>query len=319
MYRPARVAAVRPSLDLQKLNSIFCTPRLPGCGYQLMSNCKYCGRSAGFLRHVHAECENKHEQGKRSIFACISTAIVDPLTGLTSAALTNKIGEIAEQSFIPETERRELSIRAWCDTVDTSLHDNILDDAVEKRLMELKDRLELSQEELNGTGGVVSGAYSRVIKSAVVRDVLNGVIPQRMNITGHIPINFQKGEKIVWLFNDVSFLEDRSRREYVGRSQGVSIRVMKGVYYRTGSFAGQPITYNERVHIDTGSVAVTDKNFYFVGSSKSMRIPYKKIVSFQPFTDGVGITRDLASAKLQIFVTGDGWFTYNLVANLAQL
>jgi len=36
-----------------------------------------------------------------------------------------------------------------------------------------------------------------------------------------------------------------------------------------------------------------------------------------PYSDGIGIHRDAASAKPQIFVTGDGWFTYNLVVNLA--
>ncbi len=284
-----------------------------------MADCKYCGQPAGFLRHVHKECEGKHEDGQKAIIASISSAITDPLTGLAGTSLTGKISEIAEQCFIPSAERRQLAIRAWRDAVNNSLHDNILDEATENRLMELKNRLELSQEELDGAGAITSGAYTRVIKSGVIRDLLNGVIPQRINVAGDIPINFQKGERIVWVFNGVSYLEDRTRRQYVGRSQGVSIRVMKGVYYRTGSFAGQPITYSERVHLDTGSVAVTDKNFYFIGTSKSMRIPYKKIVSFQPFTDGVGITRDLVSAKLQTFVTGDGWFTYNLVSNLAQL
>lgn len=31
------------------------------------------------------------------------------------------------------------------------------------------------------------------------------------------------------------------------------------------------------------------------------------------------LMRDAASAKPQIFITGDGWFTYNLVTNLAQI
>jgi hypothetical protein len=56
---------------------------------------------------------------------------------------------------------------------------------------------------------------------------------------------------------------------------------------------------------------VTDKNIYFTGPRKSLRLPYRKIVSFEPFSDGVGVMRDAATAKPQIFVTGDGWFTYN--------
>jgi len=48
------------------------------------------------------------------------------------------------------------------------------------------------------------------------------------------------------------------------------------------------------------------------------RIPYAKIVSFTPFSDGIGLHRDAVTAKPQFFVTGDDWFTYNAVVNLAK-
>jgi hypothetical protein len=94
---------------------------------------------------------------------------------------------------------------------------------------------------------------------------------------------------------------------------------MKGVYYRVGAFSGRSVEHTERVHIDTGIVIITSKNIYFVGPRKSVRLPYAKIVSFEPFSDAIGVMRDATPAKPQIFVTGDGWFTYNLVTNLARL
>ena len=42
-------------------------------------------------------------------------------------------------------------------------------------------------------------------------------------------------------------------------------------------------------------------------------------MSFDPYDDGFGIMRDAQTAKLQTFRTGDGWFPYNLVTNLAQM
>ena len=36
-------------------------------------------------------------------------------------------------------------------------------------------------------------------------------------------------------------------------------------------------------------------------------------------TDGVGIRRDAATAKPQFFITGDGWFTYNLLVNVGNV
>jgi hypothetical protein len=115
------------------------------------------------------------------------------------------------------------------------------------------------------------------------------------------------------------YLEEKARRLYVGRSRGVSVRVMKGVYYHTAGFKGYPVDRTERLHVDTGSVAITTKHIYFSGPRRAFRVPFAKIVSFEPFSNGLGFIRDSASAKPQILVTHDGWFTYNLVTNLARL
>jgi hypothetical protein len=58
---------------------------------------------------------------------------------------------------------------------------------------------------------------------------------------------------------------------------------------------------------------------YFSGASKSFRIRHDKIVSIEPYSDGVGIQRDAQTARPQVFVTGDGWFTYNLLMNVSNL
>ena len=147
---------------------------------------------------------------------------------------------------------------------------------------------------------------------------MNGVIPKRMRFYRSPRLNFQKNEQVVWTFEGIDYLEDRTRRQYIGASSGVSIRVMKGIYYHVGGFKGRAIDRTERIHVDTGLVAVTTKQIYFSGAKKAFRIPYAKIVSFEPFSNGLGIMRDSVSAKPQIFVTQDGWFTYNLVSNLAR-
>jgi hypothetical protein len=99
----------------------------------------------------------------------------------------------------------------------------------------------------------------------------------------------------------------------------MSFRVAKGVYFRTSSFRGHPVETTERVHVDTGIMAVTTKHVYFGGNQKNFRINFDKIVSFIPFSNGVGIQRDAATAKPQFLMTGDGWFTYNLLTNIANI
>ncbi len=283
-----------------------------------MGNCKYCGKPAGFLRSKHAECEEQHQQRQRIIQGGRQKIAVEVLRAITGSesfdSLERTIAEIEQSCFVPPSERKALLTKGWENSVEHFLEDGILDTTEEKRLVEFKERFSLSQSELDR-----NGALTKTAKAAVLRDVLNGVIPQRMSVDGNLPINLQKGEQIVWAFSGSKYLEDKTRRQFVGGSQGVSIRVMKGVYYRVGAFKGQAVEHTERVHIDTGWVVVTNKNIYFAGPRKSVRLPYAKIVSFEPFSDGIGVMRDTATAKPQIFVTGDGWFTYNLVTNLSQI
>lgn len=276
-----------------------------------MSNCIFCGKPAGFFHNEHHECAEKHESGRRQITNLILD-IPSSLAPIGSAA--SRVKEVAEQSFISESERKDLSLAAWSSAVDSSLHNGVLSEEIEKRLVDFKDVLSLSSGDLLRTD-----AWDRMAKSAVLRDLLNGVIPKRMRFDGNLPLNFQKGEQVVWAFDRADYLEEKARRQYVGGSRGISVRVMKGVYYHVGEFRGHAIDRTELVHVDTGLVAVTTKQIYFSGAKTAFRIPYVKIVSFEPYSNGLGIMRDAASAKPQILVTHDGWFTYNLVTNLARL
>jgi hypothetical protein len=283
-----------------------------------LGNCKYCGKPAGFLQSKHDDCEKQYQEreritqaGQQKIVDAVSHAIKESDNFDT---LEKTISEIEKSSFIPSSDRKALLIRGWENSVEQFLEGGIVDREGETRLVEFQEHFALSQGELD-----VNGALTKTAKSAVLRDVLNGIVPHRMVIEGNMPVNVQKGEQIVWAFPGSKLLEDKTRREYEGRSQGVSLRVMKGVYYRLGAFKGHPVEHTERICVGTGVVVMTDKTFYFGGPQTSLRIPYTKIVSFIPFSDGIGIMRDVANVKPLIFVTGDGWFAYNLVINLAKM
>jgi hypothetical protein len=229
-------------------------------------------------------------------------------------SLKTTLSQIASDSFISQERIREAMIFGWSKAVDKFLEDDVLQQEEEESLIEFSTQFDLKQDDLNE-----QGAYTKVVKAVVIRDILNGNIVERVKPNKSLPFNFQKDEKLVWVFQGVNYLEDKTKRSYVGGYQGVSVRVAKGLYFRTGGFKGAPVEHTERVHADDGLMAVTNKHVYFAGSRKSFRIAYSKIVSFEPFSDGIGIMRDAATAKPQIFVTEDGWFTYNLLSNLASL
>jgi len=228
--------------------------------------------------------------------------------------LPQRLGETAVSSYIDADKAKDAMVEGWGLAVDNFLNDGNLDENEEKKLVAFSERFGLSQQMLDR-----DGSWTKVVKGAVIRDLLNGVVPQRVKVSGGLPFNFTASEQLVWLFNGVKYLEDKTRRQYVGGYSGVSVRVMKGVYYRTGGFRGNPVETVERTHVDTGTLAVTTKHIYFAGPAKSFRIRHDKIVSFTPYSDGVAIQRDAQTAKPQVFITGDGWFTHNLLSNIGNV
>jgi len=282
-----------------------------------MGNCIYCGKPAGLLRSKHADCDAK-EQARVAVVRVLQDKLQESVVAAVlqpseAGRIGDLINEAAQSGKLTKEDVRVAIIAGWCSSVDKCLEDGVIDEEEERKLVALKNGFSFTEEDLDKTG-----AHTRMVKAIVIREVLSGILPERMRLSEPLPINLQKGEKVIWAFAGCDYLEDKTKRAYQGGSRGVSVKVMKGVYYRVGAFKGSPVYSTERVVVDQGTVFITNKHIYFAGPAKSLRVPYSKIVSFLPFDDGVGVVRDAQTAKPQIFKTGDGWFTYNLVTNLAQ-
>ncbi|MEK7231548.1 MAG: hypothetical protein AAB115_05940 [Pseudomonadota bacterium] len=243
--------------------------------------------------------------------ALVTSAI---LGGVPVETLKSQLVDTARESYIDEGQITTYLIKGWEVAVEHFLEDSALDADEEKNLVSFMDRLKLSRDALDQ-----NGAFSRVVKAGVIRDLLEGKVPNRIKIAQPLPFNFQKSEQLIWVFSNVDYLEDRAKTKYEGGSHGVSIRIMKGLYYRVGAFKGEAVSRTERLHVDTGLLGVTTKHIYFSGPKKSLRVRHDNIVSLRPYSDGIAIVRDTATAKPQIFVTSDGWFIHNLLTNVAQL
>jgi hypothetical protein len=267
------------------------------------SLCTFCDQRAGWFKTDHPACRTTYDQ----IVEMTVQAIADGSLDTHQARLGDLVGPTPQTA---DSVRRAL-VTAWTQAVDRALEDGVLAEGEEAALTTLVGRYGLTEVTGNET-------HHRFVKSAVLREVLAGRLPTRINVNGQLPFNFQSGETLVWLWQNVAYHEERIQRSYVGGSQGLSVRVMKGVYYRTSAFKGHPVETAHMPLIDTGTLAATDRHIYSAGARKSLRIPYDDIVSFTPYDTGIGIGRDGARAKPQVFVTNDGWFTCNLIQNLAQ-
>lgn len=268
-----------------------------------MAECPYCHKSAGMMKKEHAECRRADD----AIAAAVRDAGTSGGVVAELGARTSALAKVGDRTVDFQSAVR----RGFGMALDRVLEDGVVDDEEEKQLNALLGELNLSQE-------TAPDEWMRIVKALSLRDLLAGSIPQRVKLD-QIPVQLQKGEQIAWAFPGTDLLEQRVQRASRTIAHGLSIRVARGLYYRPAVFSSTPVERAYTATIGRGLLLLTNKNLYFASSAKTMRIPYAKILSFEPFKDGLGIHRDAASAKPQVFVTGDGWFAYNMATNLAQL
>lgn len=274
-----------------------------------MGKCKYCGKDVGLFRSKHDECERKFNQGLEAIKRIVSDCFAMKVDFYLKDA---EIKSLAAESYIDEATLKQELGRIFDEAVEHYLDDGVIDIEEERTVARFVQYSGLSQNVLNA-----NHSLEKVVQSKVLQDILQAKIPSpRITITGDFPFLLAKSEHLVWLFRNITLHQQKTRREYVGRTHGMSFRIMKGVYYRTGGFKGHPVETSYMQRIGVGSVCLTDKNLYFASPEKSLKIPYSKILSIESYSNGIGLQKDGANDK-PIFLEGiNSWFTYNVIANL---
>ncbi len=274
-----------------------------------MGTCNYCGQEAGWFRSAHTECKDNCNNACQELTTLAQTIA----EGKALLCSSEQFKQIAKRNFVPQEDVHRAVVGGWEMAVENCLADRFLSAEEEKSIMDYAKHFNVSQVELDR-----NGMYSKLVMSGVLRDVVERKTTNRLNMIGSIPFNLQKKEALIWIFKNVRFHEEKISRHYEGSSSGFSFRVAKGITYRTGQFKGRPVDRSTLVHIDTGLLGITTQHVYFAGPRKSFRAHYDKIVSFIPYSDGFGIHRDVPNAKPQTFQTGQGWFSYSLVTELAK-
>jgi hypothetical protein len=112
-------------------------------------------------------------------------------------------------------------------------------------------------------------------------------------------LNLSKNETCYFVRHGVEWYEYRSRTTRVdyGGLTG-RIRICKGVSYRWGSMSPTMARTNELALIKSGSLYLTNKNLIFVGEYQNSTIPLSKILSFEPYSDGVAINKQTGKSPL---------------------
>ena len=275
-----------------------------------MGDCKFCGKSAGFLRKEHGACAEAHARGLGEIRqACLEAA----LNGTELNQLPTQVRSIAASTFNDASDAgvAESLAQGWGEAVSAAMEDHYLSDGEKRALNRYRMQFRLGAQALNREG------HFMLFRMMTLLNALNehGLVPRFRQRGTRLPFNLMKSEEMLWLFDGVGYLEQVTQREFRGGSLGVSFRVAKGVYVRPSAFRGRPVETSSMQQTASGVLGITTKHIYFRGDGKSFRVRLEKIVSFEPYQDGLGIMRDTARAKPEIFRMGaaDAWFLLNVI------
>ena len=274
-----------------------------------MGKCKYCQGDAGFLRSKHEECERKHLVGLSKIKAIFNECFASKKDFYL---VDKEVKRIMQDSFInKQILDNELCV-IFDNAIDNYLNDGVISREEKQVVARFIQYTGLEQARLNA-----NFSLEKVLQSEVLQDILAGNTPSpKLTISGNFPFMLGKSEHLVWFFRNITLYQQKVQREYIGRNRGVSVRIMKGVYYRTGGFKGHPTEKNVTQRVGIGCVCLTDKHLYFSSPEKSLKIPYSKMLSVESFSNGISIQKDGANDKPFFFENLNSWFTYNVIANL---
>ena len=82
------------------------------------------------------------------------------------------------------------------------MEDGLLSLDEENALAKYAAHFGLTQQDLDG-----NGVQASLVQAAVIREVTQGIVPQRQQLSGHVPFNLMKSEQLVWVIQDVDYLE----------------------------------------------------------------------------------------------------------------
>jgi hypothetical protein len=290
-----------------------------------MGYCDLCGQKAGFWIWQHEECGARRAAGRAEMVDMVAEAVLQPRK---RSKLSARLAAVASSSFLTREPLKTFYVLGWEKAAAQVLDARSPDDPEERpHVMAAEDELvSLSEsralfsfaERFGLEPGDLDerGAHTRFLQSVAIRQILWGMPPTVSDRADQLPAVLQKGETLIWPMWDTDYAELRTHTYYVGASDGFSIRLAKGLYYRHSKFKGYPVSMTGPEVVGTGPLYVTDRNLYFVSFNKTVRINYAKVIGLIPYADGFAIYTDGRGGKPHAFCTGDGWFACNLVANL---
>ena len=123
----------------------------------------------------------------------------------------------------------------------------------------------------------------------------------------------------IWLFDDAEHRLGLLPPDRAAAITGVAPVVPTLPYYSPQLFVGRKEPSEGRETVATGRMALTSHGLRLRSATVDVTLSYGSVHRWEPYQAGIGlaVSRPDQPERLAIFQSGDGWFTHNLVRNLA--
>lgn len=246
-----------------------------------MATCKTCGEKAGWFRHECSSCKIIRQENE---------------------AKEKEEQRLLYEKIKAEKQARQNIIENWIADLINYTSNHILDIDEERVLLDYKKKHNISDSELTETNKNSLVMFDLYIE---LREYLNNKTLPYYNKSDYTGFNFMKSEA-PFLSLQLPFYEEKRVTIRKARSDGYSIRIMKGLWFRQ-NFHNPALQSEEMILQDIGRVVLTNRHIYFKGGKKSFRHRLDKLNEITPYKNGFQIMKETMTAKPQFFgMLGNG-------------
>lgn len=241
----------------------------------------------------------QHVEAVRQAFVA---AVVDlHLDAKEIAALRAEVS----QHQLTADEVREIGMHVLHDVALRVKQDGVVTDGEMALIQQI---VQLTQVPSNQLGDIMATFYLQRKMYEVSQGKLTPI-----TVNG---VNLLTGEHAFWSESVTLYEERVVRREMVGRSQGVNIRIMRGVSYRIGGSRGQSMPVYGDVPIASGALILTNQRVIFKGDKKSIALQWHDVIGIDPYTNAITIHSAKTKQPLRFFYVRNE--SSELVAQIAS-
>lgn len=272
-----------------------------------MAACRFCGESAGILRSEHGDCRKRHDSAVGQFPGFFAEAMHE---GVDVQAFAVALKDYAKAACIDAETFSGLTRKGVESMVATTIADRRLENVEIERVDEMCQALDIDPLDLTGA------AVEEYRKRKIIHLLDLGQIPQ-IRLEGRMPLNLQRGEQLIYIFNGVAAYTSETESQYIAGTAGVSLRIAKGFSVRTGGVRGRREKVRVGVALGIGDLVITNRAVYFFTGAGIVRFDREDIQAVPVYEDGLALMGE--AFERHIFKLADPEFAADVIGRLNNL